>query len=244
MISSAGASPARISPSPVAVQASLALALDSSSSCPPGSRATPALASAGKRPWPPLQQRGAGLRRRPRCPGRRRVRRGLASAGRAVVRSPPAAPRVFLVGYLGAPCPPAVLFEPEGVRGHLEAGGRSGGGTCLRPLQARRWSASKLGSRAETTSGHLRSLPPRLAPAAGRGPRRLRGRAGAAGVRLRLAAGGRQPAHGHRSGAVVGGSSRGLHGQPIDDPPRRGGLLPPRRRARAHWRGRHAFCRR
>ena len=36
--------------------------------------------------------------------------------------------RVFLVGYLGAPCPPAVLLEPEGMRGDLAAGGEAGAG--------------------------------------------------------------------------------------------------------------------
>jgi len=36
--------------------------------------------------------------------------------------------RVFLVGYLGAPCPPEVLVEPEGVLGHSAAGGEAGAG--------------------------------------------------------------------------------------------------------------------
>jgi DNA (cytosine-5)-methyltransferase 1 len=34
--------------------------------------------------------------------------------------------RVFLVGRLGAPCPPEVLFEPEGVLRHPAAGGEAG----------------------------------------------------------------------------------------------------------------------
>lgn len=34
--------------------------------------------------------------------------------------------RVFLVGYLGGPCPAAVLFEPEGMRGDTPASGSPG----------------------------------------------------------------------------------------------------------------------
>jgi DNA (cytosine-5)-methyltransferase 1 len=36
--------------------------------------------------------------------------------------------RVFVVGRLGAPCPPEILFEPEGVRGDLAAYGEAGQG--------------------------------------------------------------------------------------------------------------------
>src|SRR5262245_23048479 len=34
--------------------------------------------------------------------------------------------RVFLVGHLGGPCPPAVLFEPEGLHGDPAPGGEAG----------------------------------------------------------------------------------------------------------------------
>lgn len=34
--------------------------------------------------------------------------------------------RVFVIGCLGGPCPPEILFEPEGLRGDFEAGGEEG----------------------------------------------------------------------------------------------------------------------
>src|SRR5690606_26245866 len=34
--------------------------------------------------------------------------------------------RVFIVGHLGAPCPPEVLFEPESVQGHPAPGREAG----------------------------------------------------------------------------------------------------------------------
>jgi DNA (cytosine-5)-methyltransferase 1 len=41
--------------------------------------------------------------------------------------------RVFVVGRLGAPCPPEILFEPEGVRGDLAAGGEAGEAVAREP---------------------------------------------------------------------------------------------------------------
>jgi DNA (cytosine-5)-methyltransferase 1 len=38
--------------------------------------------------------------------------------------------RIFVVGHLGAPCPPEILFEPEGLRGDLEAGREEGSGVA------------------------------------------------------------------------------------------------------------------
>ena len=39
--------------------------------------------------------------------------------------------RVYVVGYLGAPCPFEVLFEPEGGAGDIEAGGEAGEGVAF-----------------------------------------------------------------------------------------------------------------
>jgi len=38
--------------------------------------------------------------------------------------------RVYIVGHLGAPCPPEVLFEPEGGGGDTPAGGKAGEGVA------------------------------------------------------------------------------------------------------------------
>ena len=43
--------------------------------------------------------------------------------------------RVFIVGHLGAPCPPEILFESEGGGGNIAAGGKTGEGVA-NPLGA------------------------------------------------------------------------------------------------------------
>ena len=40
--------------------------------------------------------------------------------------------RVYIVGHLGRPCPPEVLFEPASGGGHPEHGRRNVGGSCRR----------------------------------------------------------------------------------------------------------------
>jgi len=60
--------------------------------------------------------------------------------------------RVFIVGHLGSPCPPEILFESEGGGGHPQTGGETGKGTTA---STRDGLANPLGAKGQGWRGDL-----------------------------------------------------------------------------------------